>query len=57
MDGLKLVWQVSIAFSVLGFVLAFLVKSLTLRDELNTEYGLEEKDTSKEKSSEEGNAS
>ncbi|KAI8716446.1 hypothetical protein NCS52_00938500 [Fusarium sp. LHS14.1] len=57
MDGLKLVWQVSIAFSVLGFVLAFLVKSLTLRDELNTEYGLEEKETTKEKSSEEGNTS
>ncbi|KAJ5971598.1 MFS general substrate transporter [Penicillium vulpinum] len=38
--SLKEVWQVSIAFSGVGFLLAFLVRSYTLRDQLNTEYGL-----------------
>ncbi|KAF5683755.1 fusarin C cluster-transporter [Fusarium circinatum] len=36
-DGLKVVWQVSLAFSLVGFVLCFFVQSLKLRDELNTE--------------------
>ncbi|KAM0394524.1 hypothetical protein ACHAPZ_009802 [Fusarium culmorum] len=55
LNGLKVVWQVSIAFCLLGFLLCFFVRSLTLRDELNTEFGLqEEKESSQIKSSEEG---
>ncbi|KAF9779410.1 COP9 signalosome complex subunit 1 [Fusarium sp. DS 682] len=41
-DGLKVVWQVSLAFCLVGFILCFFVRSLKLRDELNTEYGLKE---------------
>ncbi|KAF5238275.1 hypothetical protein FAUST_5642 [Fusarium austroamericanum] len=55
LNGLKVVWQVSIAFCLLGFLLCFFVRSLTLRDELNTEFGLqEEKGSGQIKSSEEG---
>ncbi|KAM5344957.1 hypothetical protein ACJ41O_010819 [Fusarium nematophilum] len=55
LNGLKVVWQVSIAFCLLGFLLCFFVRSLTLRDELNTEYGLQEKTGSTEMgSTEEG---
>ncbi|RDA87851.1 hypothetical protein CP532_2943 [Ophiocordyceps camponoti-leonardi (nom. inval.)] len=42
-DGLRVVWRVSIAFAVLAFVLALFVPALELRGELETEYGLEEK--------------
>ncbi|KAA8645746.1 hypothetical protein EYZ11_001255 [Aspergillus tanneri] len=42
-DSLKLVWQVGIAFAAVGVPLCFFVRSLTLRNELNTEYGFEEK--------------
>lgn len=52
--GLKVVWQVSIAFSLLGFVICFLVKSIELRDELNTEYGMDAQEKTKE-STEESN--
>ncbi|KAH8655371.1 major facilitator superfamily protein [Xylariales sp. PMI_506] len=41
--SLKKVWQVSIAFCVLGFLLSFLMKNLELRKENNTEWGLEDK--------------
>ncbi|OQE20319.1 hypothetical protein PENSTE_c013G01089 [Penicillium steckii] len=44
--SLKEVWQVSIAFGGLGFLLAFLVRSYTLRDDLNTEYGLKTEEES-----------
>jgi hypothetical protein len=56
LNGLKVVWQTSIAFCLLGFLLCFFVRSLTLRDELNTEFGLQEekKESSQIKSSEEG---
>lgn len=42
-DSLKLVWQVCIAFAAIGVPLAFCVKSLKLRDELDTEFGFEKK--------------
>ncbi|KAJ5478331.1 hypothetical protein N7530_003840 [Penicillium desertorum] len=44
-DSLKLVWQVGIAFAALGVPLSLLLRSLALRNELNTEYGFEEKKT------------
>ncbi|PWY79695.1 MFS general substrate transporter [Aspergillus heteromorphus CBS 117.55] len=39
--SLREVWQVSIAFSAVGFLLCFLVKEYRLRDDLNTEYGMQ----------------
>ncbi|PHH72686.1 hypothetical protein CDD80_4371 [Ophiocordyceps camponoti-rufipedis] len=42
-DGLRIVWRVSIAFAVLAVVLAGFVPSLVLREEVKTEYGLEER--------------
>ncbi len=38
--ALALVWQVAIAFAGLGFVLSFFEKEITLRDELDTEFGI-----------------
>ncbi|KAA8649480.1 hypothetical protein EYZ11_010869 [Aspergillus tanneri] len=43
LDSLRTIWYVSIAFSGIGVPLALLVKELPLREELNTEFGLEEK--------------
>ncbi|KAJ2905394.1 hypothetical protein MKZ38_005492 [Zalerion maritima] len=40
--SLKLVWEVSIAFCLLGFMLSLFVGSLDLRNELETEFGLQE---------------
>ncbi|KAG5798393.1 hypothetical protein H9Q69_002541 [Fusarium xylarioides] len=55
LEGLKVVWQVSLAFCLMGFILCFFVRSLILRDELNTEFGLkDEKANSNNMSSEEG---
>lgn len=42
-DSLKLVWQISIVFSGVAFFLIFLEKQIKLRTELDTEYGLVEK--------------
>lgn len=42
-DSLKLVWQVGIAFAAVGVPISLLLQSLALRDELNTEYGFEDK--------------
>ncbi|RAH76708.1 MFS general substrate transporter [Aspergillus japonicus CBS 114.51] len=42
-DALKRVWQISIVFSGVSFLLVFLEKEIKLRTELETEYGLEEK--------------
>lgn len=42
-DSLKLVWQVSIAFAAIGVPLAFCVKSLKLRDELDNDFGFDDK--------------
>ncbi|KAL9121436.1 MAG: hypothetical protein Q9187_002006 [Circinaria calcarea] len=41
-DSLKLVWQVAITISGLGFLLIFAEKEITLRTELDTNYGLTE---------------
>jgi len=48
-DRLKVVWEVSLAFALLGFAIAFVVKDITLRDELNTEFGLEQRSSFSEK--------
>ena len=42
-DSLKLVWEVAVAFAVLGFVLVFMEKQVKLRTELDTEYGIKER--------------
>lgn len=43
-DSLKLVWQVAIAFGLLGFVTTFIVKGRPLRENLQTNFGIENKD-------------
>ena len=42
-DSLKLVWQVCIAFAAIGVPLACCVKSLKLRDQLDTDFGFDDK--------------
>ncbi|RAH75067.1 MDR family MFS transporter [Aspergillus aculeatinus CBS 121060] len=42
--SLRVVWQVSIGFSGLSFLLCFFEKNIKLRSHLETEYGLKEKD-------------
>ncbi|OGM50126.1 Major Facilitator Superfamily protein [Aspergillus bombycis] len=49
-DTLKLVWQVSLAFAALGFIIVWFEKQIKLRTELETEYGI--MDPKKEKDSE-----
>ncbi|MCJ1271782.1 hypothetical protein MMC22_011687 [Lobaria immixta] len=46
-DALKLVWQISIVFSGIAFLFIFLEKQIKLRTELDTEYGLVEKQKEK----------
>jgi MFS family permease len=43
-DSLKVVWQVAIGIVGLAFLLSFLEKEIKLREELDTEYGLEKKE-------------
>ncbi|KAJ5970423.1 Major facilitator superfamily domain general substrate transporter [Penicillium vulpinum] len=43
-DSLKLVWEVSIAFCGLACILVFFEKDVPLRKELETDYGMAEKD-------------
>ncbi|CAI7634184.1 unnamed protein product [Penicillium discolor] len=43
-DSLKLVWEISIAFCGLVCILVFLEKEVPLRKELETDYGMTEKD-------------
>ncbi|CAI7591937.1 unnamed protein product [Penicillium palitans] len=50
-DTLKLVWQVSLAFAALGFIVIWFEKQIELRTDLETEYGIQ--DPKKEKSNEE----
>jgi hypothetical protein len=45
-DSLKMAWYVSIGFAGLGFLLVILEKEVPLRKELETKFGIEEKDTS-----------
>ncbi|KAF2098827.1 multidrug resistance protein Fnx1, partial [Rhizodiscina lignyota] len=40
LDSLRLVWEVGIAFALVGFILAVLIKQVQLRDKLETNYGL-----------------
>lgn len=44
-DALRVVWYVSIAFAGIGVPLAFLIKGLHLREEVNTEFGMEVNET------------
>jgi len=39
--SLERCWQVAVGFSLLGFLLCFVVRDIPLRDQLETEYGLE----------------
>ncbi|KAL4936463.1 hypothetical protein BDV06DRAFT_204972 [Aspergillus oleicola] len=47
-DSLKLVWQVALAFVLLGILLCIPVRGLVLRTEVETEFGLEEKKVEEE---------
>lgn len=42
-DAMKLVWYISVGFAAFGFFLAFLMKEVPLRKELETEFGIDEK--------------
>ncbi len=42
-SAMKLVWQVGIVFSALGFLIVFLEKEVPLREELDTQFGLKDK--------------
>ncbi|PWY85554.1 multidrug resistance protein Fnx1 [Aspergillus eucalypticola CBS 122712] len=39
-DSLRLVWQVGIAFGLLAFVVAFIIKEVPMREQLETKFGL-----------------
>ncbi|PNY23686.1 Uncharacterized protein TCAP_06361, partial [Tolypocladium capitatum] len=41
--SLRMTWQVSLLFALLGFLLVYCEKEITLRNTLDTEYGLEDK--------------
>jgi EmrB/QacA subfamily drug resistance transporter len=45
--SLRLLWQVGLAFSLLGFILVFFEKEILLRTTLDTKYGLKEKEKDK----------
>jgi hypothetical protein len=45
-DSLKMAWYVSIGFAGLGFLLVILEKEVPLRKELETKFGIEEKEKS-----------
>lgn len=45
-DGLERIWMVAIAFSALGSLVVVLEKEYKLRDDLETEYGMVDKDKS-----------
>lgn len=53
-QALKLVWQISILFSGLSFLLVLFEKEVKLRKELDTEYGLEEEKKNRGQKKEEG---
>ncbi|KAI1813102.1 MFS general substrate transporter [Poronia punctata] len=44
--SLKVCWQVSLGFALLGFLLCFVQKEISLRTTLETKFGLEEKEKS-----------
>ena len=41
--ALRVVWLIGIAFAGIGFLLVFAEKEIELRNELNTEFGMEER--------------
>lgn len=45
-DSLKLMWEVAVAMSGLGFSLVFVEKQVELRTNMETEFGLQEKENS-----------
>lgn len=47
-DTLKLVWNVSLAFAALAFIITFFEKEMNLRTELETEYGIKDVKEGKE---------
>jgi EmrB/QacA subfamily drug resistance transporter len=48
-DSLQIAWYVGLAFALLGFFLSFGEKEIELRTTLDTEYGLNDKKTEKDK--------
>lgn len=48
-DSLKMVWYVSLVFAGLVFIITFFEKEMTLRTELDTEYGIKNEKEDKEK--------
>lgn len=52
-ESLRRTWQVGIGFAALGFLLVFLEKECPLRQELETEFGLEKEEKKKGASEEE----
>lgn len=46
--ALKRCWQVAMGFALLGFLVSFVVKDVPLREELETEYGLEDSSAKKD---------
>lgn len=54
-DALKTVWQIAVAFALLGFVAVFVAKDVKLRTSLETKFGLDDrKPKGEETKSEEG---
>ncbi|EXJ70351.1 uncharacterized protein A1O5_06419 [Cladophialophora psammophila CBS 110553] len=51
-ESLRRTWQVGIGFAALGFLLVFLEKEVPLRQELETEFGMEKAKTEKKPSKE-----
>ncbi|KAL4993119.1 MFS general substrate transporter [Aspergillus recurvatus] len=41
-DSLRIVWYVGLAFAILGFLVAFVLKEVPMRESLETEFGLQE---------------
>ncbi|KAL3429290.1 multidrug resistance protein Fnx1 [Aspergillus tetrazonus] len=42
-DSLRIVWYVGLASAILGFLVAFVLKEVPMRESLETEFGLQEK--------------
>ncbi|KAJ5508260.1 MFS transporter [Penicillium freii] len=48
-DSLRLIWYVALSFAGIDFPLAFLIKGLHLKDELNIEFRMTENNERDEK--------
>ena len=53
-ESLRRAWQIGLGFAALGFLLVFLEKDIPLRQELETEFGIEGQDMAKEALEEKG---